>query len=104
MISLEAVPEIMGGSPARAREHFARAVALSEGSSPGPYVTLAASVSVPAQDRNEFMELLEWALAIDPDEHPSTRVATLINQKRARYLLGHVDDLIVEDPVEDLDR
>jgi predicted anti-sigma-YlaC factor YlaD len=50
------------------------------------------------------MELLEWALAIDPDEHPSTRVATLINQKRARYLLGHVDDLIVEDPVEDLDR
>jgi predicted anti-sigma-YlaC factor YlaD len=104
MISLEAVPEIMGGSPARAREHFARAVALSEGSSPGPYVTLAASVSVPAQDRNEFMELLERALAIDPDEHPSTRVATLINQKRARYLLGHVDDLIVEDPVEDLDR
>jgi predicted anti-sigma-YlaC factor YlaD len=93
MISLESVPEIMGGSPDRARRHFERAVALSKGRSAGPYVTLAASVSVPAQDRAEFTRLLEQALAIDPDRHPPTRLANLIMQRRARHLLAHADDL-----------
>ncbi len=101
MISLDALPEIMGGSPARAREHFERAVALSEGNNPSPYVTLAASVSVSEQNKAEFVDLLELALAIDVDAHPPTRLASLISQKRARYLLEHVDDLIVDDLMEE---
>lgn len=101
MITLESVPEIMGGSPVRAREHFERAVILSEGRSPTPFVTLAASVVVAEQNRTEFVELLERALAIDPDEEPSTRVASLITQKRARVLLDRVDELIVDDVIED---
>ncbi len=101
MISLDAVPEIMGGSPTRAREHFERAVALSEGQTPVPFVTLAASVVVAEQNRAEFIDLLERALAIDPDAAPSARLATLISQKRAHYLLDHIDELIVDDVVED---
>jgi predicted anti-sigma-YlaC factor YlaD len=94
LISLEAVPEAMGGSTARAREHFERAVALQNGRSAGPYVTLATAVALPAQDREEFVRLLERALAIDPSADRSRRLANLIAQKRARYLLSHVDDLI----------
>lgn len=95
LISLEAVPEAMGGSTTRARQHFERAVELSGGRSAGAYVTLANAVALPAQDRDEFVRLLEQALAIDPDRHPSTRLANLIAQRRARHLLSRVDDLFL---------
>jgi len=93
LIPLEALPETMGGSSERAREHFERAVELSEGLDPGPYVTLATSVSVPAQNRAEFEKLLEAALAIDPDANPDTRLAAIVAQRRARHLLSRADDL-----------
>jgi len=96
MISIESVPEAMGGSPVRARQHFARAVELSEGRSAGPYVTLAASVSQPAQDRAEFERLLNEALAVDADKYPSWRLANLISQKKARFLMTRLDALFNE--------
>jgi len=91
MISLDSLPEALGGDPARAREHFARAVAIQQGRSPGPYVALATGVAVPAQDRAEFESLLKQALAVDPDQEPSNRLATMITQRRAQALLDHVD-------------
>ena len=96
MISLDALPEAMGGSPDRARAHFDRAVALSKGLDPGPYVTLAASVSVATQNRAEFVTLLEQAIAIDADAYPPNRLPALIAQDRARYLLERVDELFFE--------
>jgi len=93
MISIEALPAAMGGSPDRAREHFARAVALSKGLDPGPYVTLAASVSVETQNRAEFVTMLTQALAIDPSANPDLRLPSIIAQRRARRLLDRVDDL-----------
>lgn len=93
MISIEALPETMGGSPERARAHFERAVALSKGLDPGPYVTLAASVSVETQNREEFVKLLTQAIAIDPNENPELRLPSIIAQRRARRLLDRVDDL-----------
>lgn len=98
LISLEALPEAMGGSAARAREHFARAVALSKGRAAGPYVTLASTVAVNEQNRAEFERLLNEALAIDPDADPRRRLANLVAQRRARYLLDHVDLLFVAEP------
>ncbi len=95
MIDLTSI-EQWGGSPERAREHFARAVELAEGKTASPYVSLAMSVSVPAQDRGEFMALLEKALEIDPDLDPPHRLANLIVQKRARLLLERVDDLFLQ--------
>jgi predicted anti-sigma-YlaC factor YlaD len=91
MISLDSLPEALGGDAARARAHFSRAVALQNGNSPGPYVALATGVSVPAQNRGEYETLLKQALAVDPDKYPSGRLATLITQRRARALLDQVD-------------
>jgi len=96
MVSLEAVPEAMGGSLERARRHFERAVELSGGTSAGPYVSFARAVSVPAQDVAEFRELLGKALAIDPDAVPSRRLANLVAQKRARFLLDYVEDYFLD--------
>src|SRR5262245_21218018 len=39
-ITLDSLPEVLGGDPARARAHFDKAVALQKGLSPGPYVAL----------------------------------------------------------------
>ena len=96
MILMESLPPAMGGSPARAREHFARAVELSSGARPGPFVTMAQSVSVASQDRHEFRALLDRALAVDPEKSPSDRLATLLLQRKARALLAREDDLFIE--------
>ena len=95
-MSLDSLPEALGGSPAHAREHFARAIALQKGLSPGPYVALATGVAVPAQDRAEFEKLLQAALAIDPDKDPSVRLVTLVQQRRARALLAHIDTMFTK--------
>lgn len=96
MISLEAVPEAMGGSKERARKHFDRAVELSGGQDPGPYVTFAASISVETKNKAEFVKLLETAIAIDPEKQPATRLPTMIAQARAKNLLSRVDELFID--------
>jgi predicted anti-sigma-YlaC factor YlaD len=95
-ISLDSVPEALGGSAARARDHFKRAVELEHGNSPGPYVALAMGVAVAAQDRAEFESLLKQALAVDPEKDPSNRLVTLIQQRRARALLDHADTMFTK--------
>jgi predicted anti-sigma-YlaC factor YlaD len=96
LIILDALPPAMGGSPERAREHFRRAVELSKGERPGPFVTMAQSISVMTQNRTEFRELLERALAIDPDRDSTQRLVTLITQRKARELLQREDELFLE--------
>ena len=90
-ISLDSLSEGLGGSPARARAHFKRAVELQRGLSPGPYVALALGIAVPAQDRAEFESLLKQAIDIDPEKEPSMRLVTLVQQRRARALLDQVE-------------
>jgi predicted anti-sigma-YlaC factor YlaD len=59
-------------------------------------VALAETVSVKTQNRAEFESLLQRALAIDPDAKPEWRLANLIMQRRARWLLSRTDELFVE--------
>ena len=97
LILLDALPEAMGGSEARARGHFARAVALSHDTKASPYVTLATTISVLRQDRAEFESLLHRALEFDPDRDPARRLVTTVLQRKAHDLLEHEDDFFVED-------
>jgi hypothetical protein len=92
MISLDSLPEALGGNPERAREHFKTAVDIQKGLSPGPYVALATGVAVPTQDRAEFERLLKQALEIDPEKDPSNRLVILVTQRRARVLLDRIDE------------
>lgn len=96
LISLEALPEAMGGSPDRARQHFERAVALARGLTAGPYVSYASSVLVGAQDRKQFEALLTKALAIDVNAAPKRRLANIIAQRKARHLMARVADLFTD--------
>jgi len=92
MISLDSLPEALGGNADRARVHFKTAIEIQKGLSPGPYVALATGVAVPMQDRAEFERLLKEALAIDPEKDPSNRLVILVTQRRARVLLDRADE------------
>ncbi len=83
----------------RSRTHFERAVQLTNGQMAGPYVSMAESVSIAKQNRAEFESLLNKALAIDVDTKPEWRLANVIMQKRARWLLSRADELFVSEPV-----
>ena len=95
-ISLDSLSPALGGSPERARAHFKRAVELQNGNAAGPYVALAVGLAQPAQDSAEFESLLKQALAVDPEKDPSTRLVTLVQQRRARALLDHIDTLFLK--------
>lgn len=88
-------PEAMGGSVARAREHFTEAMALSAGRRASPLVTLAETAAIRLQDRQEFDRLLDAALALDLERAPEWRLANLIAQRRARWLKARADELFV---------
>ncbi len=100
MIVLDAMPPAMGGSPERARDHFRRAVDLSHGFRAGPYLTMAQSVSVMNQDRREFHELLEQALAVDPSRDSTQRLANIMAQRRAKRLLEREDEFFLDSPAD----
>lgn len=88
-----------GGDPSpeeKARAHFEQAIALSDGQQAGPYLSLAEAVSIPNQDRTEFEQLLNQALAVDPDARPEWRLANLIMQDRAEWLLSRTDRLFLD--------
>ena len=87
-------PSKTGDPAARARRHFERAVQLSDGKQAGPYLSLAESVAIEQQNRNDFESLLKQALAIDANAKPEWRLANLIMQRRARWLLSQEDNLI----------
>src|SRR5439155_7439742 len=84
-----------GAADERARKHFQRAVELSCGQQAGPFVALAESVSVQKQDAVEFKDLLNRALAIDLDAKPEWRLLNSVMQRRAKWLLGRADELIL---------
>ncbi len=95
LISLE--PSLpMPGGVQRAEEHFAKAVELSGGLKASPYVSLATSICIKAQDRERFESLLGQALAVDLDASPNDRMANTYAQLKARFLLDHLDDLFLE--------
>lgn len=105
LITFEMARTTRAGDPVpRARAHFERAVALSGGRLAGPFVSWAESVCIPTEDRAGFEESLRAALAVEVDADPPSRLANLLLQRRARWLLTQTDNLFLpaweDDPKE----
>jgi predicted anti-sigma-YlaC factor YlaD len=66
---------------------------LSGGSDAAPLLALAEAVCVPQQQRAEFEALLKRAIHIDVDRTPENRLANLVAQRRARWLLSRTERL-----------
>ncbi|MCI0426355.1 MAG: TRAP transporter TatT component family protein [Actinobacteria bacterium] len=86
----------VGGSREKALGHYQRALALGKGKSPSIWLAWAERVSVLEQNRREFEDLIERALAFDVEAHPSNRLLNLLAQRRGRWLRGNVDELFLE--------
>jgi len=80
----------------RMKEHFDRAIELSKGARAGGYVSYAENACVAAQDASGFRSAIDRALAVDTEAKSENRLANLIAQRRARWLLAHIDDLFLE--------
>ena len=81
-------------------ELYRSALSLSGGKRASLFVTFAESHSIPKQDRRTFEENLRKALDIDPNKDMSIRLANLVSQRRAAWLLERTDDLILPLPEE----
>ena len=91
------LPAGMGGNKALAKEAFERALRKGGGKTAGPYVAYALAVSIPNQDYAEFKSLLDAALAVGLDS-PFNRLANILAQRKAAWLIAHQDDLFVDIP------
>ena len=58
-------------------------------------VSFAEAVCVQKQDLKQFEALLQQALAINPDAKPEWRLANLVMQRRAKWLLSRKDQLFL---------
>lgn len=91
MITFEAGRSAVGGSRKQAEKHFRQALKINNGQSAGTYVTAAEALAIPVQDRARFRSLLKQALEVDPDVNPDMRLANVLAQDRARWLLNHTE-------------
>lgn len=78
------------------KKHYDRAVELSHGRSASAHLAYAEAVSVPSQNAAEFHELIQRALAVDPDDQLATRLVNLLAHRRARWLASRADQLILD--------
>jgi len=87
---------LSAGAPARARQHFTRAIELTGGAHAAPYVTLAEAVSIAERNRAEFESLLQGVLKLDTGAKPEWRLVNTVMQRRARWLLGRTEKLFAD--------
>lgn len=84
-----------GTTPEKQKAHFERARALAQGEKISALVTYAQAVSGPGQDKKEYESLLKEAAGYDVDQPKArkNRLANILSQRRAAYLLQHEDDV-----------
>ena len=82
-----------GTTPARQKAHFERALQLAEGKKISPYVTYAQAALT--DDKKAYVAVLKQAASFDVDkpEARDNRLANVLAQRRAVYLLAHLDDV-----------
>ena len=82
-----------GGTESVMEQSYRRALELSAGERAGLFVTYAEAHAIPNQDRDLFDQMLDKALAVDPDAHEPYRLLNHLAQRRALWLRSKVDDL-----------
>jgi predicted anti-sigma-YlaC factor YlaD len=84
-----------GTTPQKQKAHFDRAVQLAQGEKISVLVTYAEAVLGPAQDKKGYVSLLKQAVSFDVDQPKArkNRLSNVLAQRRAQYLLAHMDDV-----------
>lgn len=90
------LPDYMGGDVEKAREHFEKAVEMTGGKSTTAYISYATAICIKEQNSAEFKRLLQKVLDIDAEADPENRLINVLNQRKARWLLEHIEDYFLE--------
>jgi predicted anti-sigma-YlaC factor YlaD len=85
-----------GGSSAKAREHYRKALEFSGGRRASLHLALAETVTIKEQKLAEFRALIAAALSVDPEKAPELRLVNTISQRRATWLGSRIPDLFLE--------
>lgn len=83
-------PAMMGGSVKLAKHYYNETLKISGDQNAGLFVAYGESISVQEQDRETFIEMMNRALAIK-----GGGAVNRIARKRAKWLLGRIDDLFL---------
>jgi predicted anti-sigma-YlaC factor YlaD len=89
------LPVGMGGDLELAKLHYDLAQKKTGGQSTGAMLAWASGVALPAQNKDEFVALMNQVLKVRAEENPDSNLAILLNQKKARWLLAHLEDLFI---------
>ncbi len=71
--------------------HLDLSVKLSKGMNAAPYV-LASSIFIKNQDADGFKSILQKAIEVDVNQNPENRLMNIINQRKAHWLIDHIED------------
>jgi len=85
-----------GGSTAKAREHYRKALDISGGQRTSVYLSLAENVAIREQNVAEFKKLIAAVLTVDLDNHPQFRLVNTVARRRALWLESRASDLFLE--------
>jgi predicted anti-sigma-YlaC factor YlaD len=85
-----------GGNVRLARKHYERALEISGGRRASVYLALAQSVVIREQNVEEFSELIEAALAVNPDKVPELRLVNTMARRRAQWLKKTIPNFFLE--------
>ena len=86
-------PKLLGGNPAKAKEHFQRAGSLAQGQYLMAYVLEAKSLAVALQDRALFESLLAKVKDSPAGRLPGARLADEVAKLKAAALMEKANDL-----------
>ena len=88
-----ALPQMLGGDPEKAAEHFDRAMSISRGQQLMAYVLKAKFYARQTFDRALYESLLKQTLASPVDAVPELTLQNKVAQKQARILLSQMNDI-----------
>ena len=86
-------PQMLGGKPEKSREHFERALAISDRCFLPVQVAYAETYAKMQFNRDLYVKLLQEALDFPLEKKESAYLSNLVAKRRAKKLLAEVDDI-----------
>jgi len=86
-------PDKTADSQEIAKNYYSRVLELTGGNDAAVFVAYAEIFSISEQNRVEFKEMLHRALQVDINKNPQNRLANILAQDRAQWLLMRIDEL-----------
>ncbi len=86
-------PDAVKNREQLARDYFTKAVQASSGEDCSVYVRYAESVCIKKQNKDEFIENLNYVLSFNVESAKELQLTNTMAQSRAKWLMGRIDEL-----------